>query len=67
MVWTDFISNHIFGVSLFIIFLALVFRFIILPRMKMTPNELQQKAENLVDSMEVNTEDIIDESSLPMN
>lgn len=74
-VFIDFIGNHILGVSIFLIILALIWRFGIQPRLGLTDSEVQKKItdtmdkveENLQSNIEVNQGDIIDNSSMPFS
>ena len=65
MSWTSFMANHTFGIAIFIILLALIWKFGIQPRLAMTSGEIADKVEKFADDMTVDTKDLIDQESMP--
>ena len=50
----DFISNHTLGVGIGVIFLALIWKFGIQPRLGLTNNEIEKKITDTMDEVEKN-------------
>lgn len=75
MGFIDFISNHTLGIGIAVIFLALIWKFGIQPRLGLTNSEVEKKItdtmdevqDNLTANLEINHEDIIDNSSMPFS
>ncbi len=69
MGFTDFIGNHIFGIAITIMILALIWQYGVKPRLGLTDGEIEKKITDTMDEIEENLtldpEDLFDEDSMP--